>query len=127
MVAAVFLSTGDIACQSAGSNVILINLLALGDEIEGICCLHKWFQLFSPVSKWNHSHGVEIYGHEQTNPDFEIATSILYGCYPTVNTIPLINQIAISVLHAMHKSKRAPLMMFVTLGNVLIVCLIVSG
>jgi hypothetical protein len=102
-----------------------MNLLALGDKIERICGLHKWFQLFAPVSKRNHSHGVKIYGHKQTNPDFKIVMNIWYGCYPTVNKIPLINQIAISVLCAVHKSKQPPLMKFVTLGNVLILCLIV--
>ncbi len=30
---------------------ILIDLLALGDEIKGICCLHKWFQLCACTSQ----------------------------------------------------------------------------
>ncbi len=52
--------------------------------INGFNFLHQ-----SAVSKRNHSHGVKIYGHKQTNPDFGIAMSIFYGCYPTVNKIPL--------------------------------------
>ncbi len=79
MATTVFLSTSDMAYHSDGSSNILINLLALCDEIERISSLHEWLQLFAPLSICCLSYGVKIDRNRWADPNSWITIIVLNG------------------------------------------------